>query len=67
MARATYCAEEVAELLGVSEWSVYQAVRRKEPPIGTMAIGVGRRILWPRAAVDRLLQLTATHVEPQMP
>lgn len=54
---ATYTAEQVADLLQVSAWSVYQASRRNEPPIGTLAIKVGRRLVWPRAAVDRLLGL----------
>lgn len=54
---ATYTAGEIASLLGVSEWAVYQSARRKEPPIGTLAIAVGRRLVWPRSAVDRLLGL----------
>jgi hypothetical protein len=58
MARAaTYTAEELAELLGVSPWAVYQAAKRDEPAIGSMAIRVGRRLLWPRAAVDKMLGL----------
>lgn len=51
----TYSAEAVAEMLGVSPWAVYQAVRLGEAPVGTMAIRVGRRVVWPRASVDALL------------
>ena len=54
---ATYTAGEIASLLGVSEWAVYQSTRRREPPIGTLAIAVGRRLVWPRSAVDKLLGL----------
>ncbi|MST31626.1 helix-turn-helix domain-containing protein [Acidimicrobiaceae bacterium USS-CC1] len=43
----------MAELLGVSTWAVYESVRRGEPPIPP--IRVGRRLVWPKAAVDRLL------------
>lgn len=52
---ATYTADQVAELLGVSTWSIYEAVRRGDPPIPP--IRVGRRIVWSRAAVDSLLGL----------
>ena len=54
---ATIKAEELAEMLGVSPWSIYNAVRRQEAPIGTMAVRCGRRLVWPRAAVDRMLGL----------
>lgn len=55
---ATYNAEQVAELLGVSTWAIYEAVRRGDPPI--TPIRVGRRLLWSRAAVDNLLGLSAS-------
>lgn len=54
---ATYTAAELAALLGVSEWAVYESVRRGDsrvPPIR-----VGRRIVFARAAVHRLLELEA--------
>lgn len=57
MSAVTYCTAEVAQLLGVSEWSLYQSVRRGDPPI--TPIRVGRRLVWPKAAVDRLLGLEA--------
>jgi hypothetical protein len=53
--RKTYTAEEVATLLGTSAWSIYAAARTGEGVIGAMAITVGRRIVWPRAGIDRLL------------
>jgi excisionase family DNA binding protein len=52
---ATYTAEELAELLGVSAWSVYASVKSGGCPIEP--IRVGRRMVWPRSAVDRLLGL----------
>lgn len=57
MPKATYTAEEVAERCGVNSWAVYQAVRNREAPIGTMAVKVGRRLVWPKALLDRLLAL----------
>jgi predicted DNA-binding transcriptional regulator AlpA len=57
MAVAVYRAEEVAELLDLSPWAVYSAVKRQEAPLGTLAIRCGRRLVWPKAAVNRLLQL----------
>lgn len=57
MTAATMTAEELAELLGVSTWAVYEAVRRGDCPVAP--IRVGRRLLWPRASVDALLGLTS--------
>ncbi len=62
MKPAVYTAEEVAELLGCSPWAVYNEVRRAEVgeqagPIGRLAIRVGRRLVWPKAPVDRILGL----------
>lgn len=50
---ATYTADEFAALLGVSLWSLYESVRRGDPPIPP--IRVGRRLVWPRSAVNALL------------
>lgn len=58
MTPATYSAEEVADLLGVSAWSIYASVKNGTCPV--MPIKVGRRLVWPRATVDRLLGLGAT-------
>jgi len=55
MTAATYSAEEFAEMLGVSSWSVYASVKNGTCPV--VPIRVGRRLVWPRAAVDRLLGL----------
>jgi excisionase family DNA binding protein len=49
--RLTLTVEEAAATLGVSRASAYEAVRRGEIP----AIRIGRRVLVPRAALDRLL------------
>lgn len=53
MTTATYTAEEFFGLLGVSNWAGYESVRRGDCPIPP--IKVGRRLVWPRASVDRLL------------
>ncbi|MDA8302129.1 MAG: helix-turn-helix domain-containing protein [Actinomycetota bacterium] len=52
-ATKTYTAEQVAAFMGVSKWAVYEAVRRGECPVPP--IRWGRRLVWPAAAVDRLL------------
>jgi predicted DNA-binding transcriptional regulator AlpA len=64
MRSAAYSAEQVAELLAVSKWAIYQAARRGEPPIGNLAIRVGRRLVWPRAAIDDLLGLRTDRPSP---
>lgn len=54
-ARSTLTVREVAERLGVSPWAVYEAVRRGDFPVPP--IRVGRKIVFPRTQVDRLLGL----------
>lgn len=49
----TLRAEELADLLGVSAWAIYEAVRRGDCPVEP--IRVGRRVVFARAAVDALL------------
>lgn len=51
--RATLTTEELAAVLGVSAWSLYEAARRGDPPVAP--IRVGRRLVWPRAAVEALV------------
>ncbi|MST33967.1 helix-turn-helix domain-containing protein [Acidimicrobiaceae bacterium USS-CC1] len=53
MGAATYTTEQLAELCGLSAWALYSSVRRGDPPV--QPIRVGRRIVWPKAAVDALL------------
>lgn len=53
MNAATYKAEEVADLLGVSTWGLYESVRRGDCPLDP--IRVGRRLVWAKAKVDALL------------
>ena len=57
MSPATYRASELAQLLGVSEWAIYQSVRNGD--CAFQPIRVGRRLVWPRAVVDRALGLAA--------
>ena len=51
----TLDAEELAARLGVSTWTVYESARRGDCPV--RPIKVGRRLVWPKAQVDRLLGL----------
>lgn len=53
MSCAVYTTEQTAALLGVSSWTLYESVKRGDPPVPP--IRVGRRIVWSRAAIDRLL------------
>jgi predicted DNA-binding transcriptional regulator AlpA len=53
MSAATYRAEEFAERLGVSTWLLYRSVKDGTCPVDP--IKVGRRLVWPKTAVDRLL------------
>ena len=49
--RDTFTVDEVAERLGIGRNAAYDAIRRGELP----ALRIGRRIIVPRAALDRLL------------
>jgi excisionase family DNA binding protein len=49
--RATYDVEETARILGLGRSATYEAIRRGEIP----SIRIGKRLLVPRAALDRLL------------
>ena len=51
LSRATYTIDEVAELFGVGRNQAYDSARRGEFP----TIRLGKRILAPRAAIDRML------------
>jgi len=51
--RQTYNANELHELTGLSTWAIYEAEKRGDFPV--RAIHVGRRLLWPKAAIDALL------------
>jgi predicted DNA-binding transcriptional regulator AlpA len=50
---ATLTTKELADLLGVSDWALYESVRRGNPPIEP--IRVGQRLVWSRVKVDELL------------
>lgn len=50
--RKTYTVEEAAEVLGLSRNSAYEGIRSGDIP----AIRVGRRLLIPKVALDRLLR-----------
>lgn len=52
--RQTVSIEEAATFLGVSRWLAYELVKRGELP----TVRLGRRVLVPRAALDRMLEGT---------
>lgn len=58
MMSATVNASELAEILGVSTWTIYESVRRGDCPIPP--IRVGRRLLWARSSVEELLGIALT-------
>jgi excisionase family DNA binding protein len=51
MERVTITVDEAAKALGIGRNSAYEAVHRGEIP----AVRIGRRLVVPRAALDRLL------------
>ncbi len=53
MERLTVTVEEAAKLLGIARMTAYSAVREGEIP----SLRIGRRVLVPRAALDRLLAI----------
>jgi excisionase family DNA binding protein len=59
-ARQTLTVEEAARTLGCGRNAAYQAVRRGEIP----AIRLGRRILIPRVALERLLETQGKAASP---
>ena len=48
----TYNIEEAAQLLGIGRNSCYEAAKRGEIP----SVRLGKRLVVPRAALDRLLE-----------
>lgn len=46
-------ADQVAELLGISKWTLYELNRRGEAPV--QPLHLGRTLRWPTAAVLRVL------------
>jgi excisionase family DNA binding protein len=66
--RRTMSVEEAAVALGIGRTTAYLAIRRGELP----CLRIGRRVVVPRAAIDRLLaganplppSLTAQHEQP---
>ncbi len=59
--RLTLTVEEAAASLGISRAGAYEAVRRGEIP----AIRIGRRILVPRAALERFLSSAGPESQPE--
>jgi excisionase family DNA binding protein len=57
MERLTLTVPEAARLLGVSRMSAYSAVRDGTIP----SLRIGRRVLVPRAGLERLLEDAARH------
>ena len=55
----TFTVTEVAKLLGISRGAAYEGVREGQIP----ALRIGRRILIPKAALERLLEQSASAAE----
>jgi predicted DNA-binding transcriptional regulator AlpA len=55
MAAATYTVAELADLLGVSDWSLYNCVKNGTSPVPPIL--VGKRIAFSKVLAARLLQL----------
>ena len=49
--RTAFKVPEAAEILRMSAWSTYQAIKEKQIP----AIRIGRRVLIPRVALEHML------------
>lgn len=58
--RLTMTVEEAAQALGLSRSFAYEAVNNGEIP----SIRIGRRVLIPKVALDRLLEAAGEHGEP---
>jgi len=59
--KLTFTVEETAKILGIGRNSAYEAVARGEIPV----IRVGKRLLVPKAALERLLNCSqAKTAEP---
>lgn len=56
---AVYTAGVLAAKFGVSKWLIYDTVRRGDFPVAP--IKIGHRLVWPKAAIDRLLGLDEAH------
>jgi excisionase family DNA binding protein len=52
--RSTVNVEEAAQALGVNRLTLYSAIRKGESPVPV--IKIGRRLVVPRAALDRVLE-----------
>jgi len=51
--RATFSVDEAAKFLGLSRWATYEGIKNKEIP----TVRIGRRLLIPRAALERMLAM----------
>jgi len=58
--RQTFTVEEAAALLGIGRNSAYQAIASGELPV----VRIGRRLLVPRAALERFLAAATAPARP---
>ncbi len=54
-AKGTLSVEEAARLLGISRTLAFDAIRQHGELAGVRVVRIGRRILIPRAALERVL------------
>lgn len=57
MTAANYTLDHVAEPVGASSWTLYQAIKDSTPPVPVIRCGK-LRVLFARVVADRLLCLT---------
>jgi excisionase family DNA binding protein len=62
-ARQTYTVAEIGRMLGIGNNQAYEAVRRGDFPV----LRVGKRLLVPKAAFDRLLEEAMPAPPPSPP
>ena len=55
--KGTYSIPEAAKFLGIGRNAAYEAVRKGQIP----TIRIGRRLLVPKAALQRMLEIGNTH------
>jgi hypothetical protein len=56
VACGVYTVAQVARKFGISEWTVRKLVADGAPPLGSLALPLRSRIVFPAAAVDALLE-----------
>jgi excisionase family DNA binding protein len=59
----TFTVPEAAEILRISRWAAYEAVKNEELPV----IWIGRRCIVPRRALEKMLEVGSANSAPKRP